>query len=318
MPLRDSTETAKMPRSKGISDFSLANRRQVVYRPVSAMPPNRRRELSRSNPMPQGEFTIKLGEQGKGVSVETLTQVLEDALKMLRNVSGEFVTTDTQVRWEVVRARMESPLTLTIAARVLGQAARTARAVGNKIVRATLAGVEKIESGAVRPTHFNEDALLAAKEMYLVAAKDGAQVTFATDGKRRITITTDLVRNVDEVVAKARVYVDHATIEGTLEALSVHGHESFSLWEAMAGNKVECYVTAELLKQAHALVLAKKRVAVTGLVRYRDHKPKSIEVESIRVLRGVDELPQSNAMRPIDITGDLSSEEHVWRMRNAR
>ncbi len=268
--------------------------------------------------MPQGEFTFTLGEKDKPVSAETLTKVLEDTLEMLRSISGDFVTSDTPVRWEVVRAETKSPLTITLAPRVLGLAARTARSVGTKIVKAAVSGVKKIESKPVQPPHFNVDAMLAAKDMYLTAQRDGANLVFETKRTKPVTMSAVFVRNVDELVEKVRAYVDHATIEGTLEALSVHVHDNFSIWETLTGNKVECVATGDLLKKAHELVLAKKRVAVTGMVRYRDHKPKSIQVESIRVLRGADELPQPGTMPPIGITGDLPSEEHVWRMRNAR
>ena len=72
----------------------------------------------------------------------------------------------------------------------------------------------------------------------------------------------------------------------------------------------------ERLEEAKKLL--GRRVVVSGRIRYRSHKPTSIQAEEIHPLRDASELPQLEDMPPIDITGGLSPEEYVRRLRDAQ
>ncbi len=256
--------------------------------------------------MALNELTITLAGSGH-LRVETLAAALENAVKMLRSIETEFVASGTEVRWEVVRLSMRSPLRMTLAPKI-------AAAVGRKIVRAVLEGVKKIERSPTAPEHFNEDSLRAARELLTAAEKDGAELTFGADNKSEVKLTEQAVKHIDEVVARARKYADHGTLEGQLEEISVHSGTSFAIWEALTSRKVECVITADRVDEAKALL--GKRVAVTGIVRYRNHKPISIQVDRIRRLREASELPQLEDIPPLNITDGLSSEEYVRRLRD--
>jgi molybdopterin-guanine dinucleotide biosynthesis protein len=260
--------------------------------------------------MPSHELTITLVRSGR-LSVETLTQTLENALEMLRSLEPEFVESGTAVRWEVVRVRMRSPLRVTVAPNIGGKGSQ---AVARKLVKTCLKGVERIERTAVSPEHFNEAALDAARKLFEVTRKEGAALTFSSNHRDQVTLTEQAARHIDEIVAKARHYLDYGTIEGRLEVISVHDHPSFSIWESLTNRRVECQVSEEQIPAIFALL--GKRVAVTGRVRYRNHVPKSIQVESLRKLRDDTELPDLQDIGPVNITEGLSSEEHVRRIRN--
>lgn len=267
------------------------------------------------------ELTITLSEKDGRVGVEALRVALESALDMLRSVEADFVGSDAEVRWEVVRVRMGSPLRLTFSPRVTGRAGaknipeRSSRSLGRKIVRACLQGVRGIESAPTMPAHFNEEALDAARKLAKVSENQGPSLTLSSNASGTVTLTENAVRNIEEVRAKARLYVDFATIEGQLEVVSAHGRRSFFVWEALTNQRVECFGTDEHFKQA--LLLIEKRVAVAGRVSYRNHVPKSIQVESMSGMPDIGELPQPKDIGPINITDGLTSEEHVRRLRNA-
>lgn len=123
-------------------------------------------------------------------------------------------------------------------------------------------------------------------------------------------------RHVDKKTAKRRIYTDVATIEGNLEVISVRKRPSFFIWEILTNQKIECFTTDKQLDEIVALLRHKPRIAVTGRVHYRNDIPRSIDVESIRVLRDVNELPQPKDIGPINITEGVSSEEHVRRLRS--
>ena len=264
--------------------------------------------------MPASGFTIKLGEGENRISIDALAETLENALELLRSVAQDFTPAGAVVRWEVVAAHMRSPLTMRFAPapRVLSGC----RAFGKQTAAACVHGLAKLEMEPELPPHFNEDALLAVQKLVKGTQKEGARMTIAFDQGQGVTPTTQAVENIKKVVEKARKYIDYGTIEGRLEEVSVHDGPHFTIWEALTNYAVNCAVTLERLEEAKALL--GQRVAVSGRVYYLNHKPKSIQVEEIRRLRDASELPQLKDMPSIDITGGLSSEDYVRRLRDAR
>lgn len=257
------------------------------------------------------EFTIILGGQDGRVSAEALKMQLQNALEMLRNLESEFVASGTVVLWEIVRVQMRSPLKVTLSPKIQG---RSGRSMGRKIVKAAIDGIDRIEQEATAPPHFNENALKAAKAMAHSAEKEGIKLTLqSSDGKKQVSLTNQIVKHVDEVVLKARRYKDFLTIEGKLEVVSVHDHPSVYIWEHLTGHQIECLVNAENIKEYSQLL--NRRVAVRGLVRYRNDIPSAIEVEDIEAMPEEHELPSLKDIGPIDITDGLPSEDHVRRMR---
>lgn len=268
--------------------------------------------------MPLNELTITLSDEEGRVSADALKVALDSALDMLRSVEANFVGSNAMVRWEIVRVRMRSPLRVTFSPRVIGRpgaknvTARSSRSIGTKIVHACLQGVKGIEKSPTMPEYFNEETLDAAKKL---AKVQGASLAFSSNGSDKTTLSESAIKNIEEVKAKARLYVDFTTIEGQLELVSSHGRRSFAVWETLTNHKVECFGTDEHFAQA--LHLIEKRVAVVGRVSYRNHVPKSIQVETMKAMPGIGELPQPKDIGPINITDGVSSEEHVRRLRNA-
>jgi hypothetical protein len=264
--------------------------------------------------MPAEGFTLKLGEGEQRVSIDALKEALENALDLLHNVGQEFAPAGAVVRWEVVAASLRSPLSMTFAPRSQGNG-KLSRAVGKRIVAACVHGLDLLEKKPVLPPHFNEEALLAVQRLVKVAQKEGAKMTVASDGTKGVTPTTLATEHIRQIVEKARIYLDYGTLEGCLEEISVHVSPSFAIWESFTNNKIDCAITSDRVEEAKTLL--GRRVAVSGRVRYRNHKPTLIQVENIRRLRDVGDL-QSRDIPPIDITGGLSSEEYVRRMRDAQ
>src|SRR5262249_7519780 len=147
------------------------------------------------------------------------------------------------------------------------------------------------------------------------AEKDGAKVTFASNGKT-VKPSQETLKNISAVMLTARRYIDYGTIEGWLEVASIRGGKHFIVCEVFTNNRIRCNTSQEQFLQW--LPLMKKRLAVSGRIKYKSHKPESINVEEISVLADTSELPQLADIPPIDITGGLSSEEYVRRMRDAQ
>jgi hypothetical protein len=146
----------------------------------------------------------------------------------------------------------------------------------------------------------------------------GAQLTLSAPDEDPVTPSPRVVENIDQVVTKAaRVTTEYATIEGKLELISTHNVDSFAVWESLGNTRIECRVSnPEQLELAKALL--RRRVAVSGLARYRNGKPTYIQVENVRLLREASELPQPDHIGKIDITSGLDAEDYIRRMRDAQ
>jgi hypothetical protein len=266
--------------------------------------------------MPPTAFTIKLGEGEKRVSLETLKEALANALEMLRSVSDELAPQGVQVRWEVVAASLRSPLTLTFEPSLRNGKVKQGKRISHKIVSTCVRGVRNLEQGTPPPPYFTEDAILATQKLVKVAQQDGGKVTLAAGRAEKVTPTDRIFEHISAAVEKTRTYLDYGTLEGRLEEISVHGGARIAIWETLTNYKIDCDIPNEALDRIKDLL--GKRVAVSGRIRYRNHRPKLITMESIRRLRDKDELPQPENMPPIDITDGEDPAEYVRRMRDAQ
>lgn len=258
------------------------------------------------------ELTLTLSSPDGRVAVESLASTLDDALELLRSVSADVVASGVNVRWEVTRTRTRHPLQIMVAPYVSG--ARASVAVRRQLIRACMAGVKQIEETAEAPAHFNASALDAAKR--LAARPADSRVSVSWNGKESVTLTENAARHIDAISEKARRYSDRSTIEGRLEIVSVHEQRSFFVSETLTGRRIECFGNDAAFDQALAVVKTRPRVEVTGLIHYRDHVPTSIEVEQMRVMPSMHDLPQPREIGPINLTDGVPSEEFVQRQRH--
>ena len=109
-------------------------------------------------------------------------------------------------------------------------------------------------------------------------------------------------------------------VEGRLEYVNIHGNRNvFRIYPTIGSNKVECTFPTDRLKDARDAL--DRRIRVYGKLTYlaRSSFPSSIEVDRIKMLPEDDELPSLLDLRGTapDITGVLSSEEFVRRLRSA-
>jgi hypothetical protein len=60
-------------------------------------------------------LTITLGERSGRVTADTLIEALENTLTILRSLDQETSATARPLEWQIIRASMASPLTITLA-----------------------------------------------------------------------------------------------------------------------------------------------------------------------------------------------------------
>lgn len=129
-----------------------------------------------------------------------------------------------------------------------------------------------------------------------------------------VTITQQTAAHIDKMVGAG--YTALGSVEGRLEAISLHGRSSFGVYDFVEGRRINCEFPAEMLERIKDALGS--RVLVYGRVRFNESdRPTGVrEIHELRVLRGKDELPQPRDIVGIapDITGDVDSVQHLRRL----
>ena len=106
-------------------------------------------------------------------------------------------------------------------------------------------------------------------------------------------LSNRLVARAGELVGTASTAI--GSLEGTLEAVTIHDTVAFSIYEAITNRRVECKCDRETLDSATRY--SGKRVSVSGLVSYNEQgAATSIKVDEVRTL-GNARLPQAKDIR---------------------
>lgn len=138
-----------------------------------------------------------------------------------------------------------------------------ARDNGPHVLRLASEGIREIQRGELRPTTIPYESLEHLRRLAGYARKPTARVVFDAPALEvEGVVTRDLGQKVDRVLARGDAL---GSIEGQLETVSVHGKDSFTIYDAVTGKGVRCYFPEGRLAQA--LAALGKRVIVQGLVR---------------------------------------------------
>jgi len=108
------------------------------------------------------------------------------------------------------------------------------------------------------------------------------------------------------------------SVEGMLEKINVHDDANvFTVYPDVGPSSVTCHFPNELLDKAIAAV--KKKVAVSGVMRYRKTAPfpHHVDVAGIDIFQDAEQLATFQDLFGIapNATGELSSEEFVKELR---
>ncbi len=111
-------------------------------------------------------------------------------------------------------------------------------------------------------------------------------------------------------------YEEYGSIVGTMEMITVHEKRIFNIYDELTGNRVECRFRADYLDQTK--VALARRVEITGRIHYSgDNMPKTVTVDTIRVIPPQGELPQASDLEGINITDGEDPVDYVRRIRDA-
>ena len=183
---------------------------------------------------------IGLSLTGAHVPLKSFTSAADKLAGLLseleRSLSGA-----RHLGWYVADLRMGS-VDLAIRPKSANQGSSE---IGNMIISAALSGLETVEREARRPEHFTDDALRRAKALAGSVDHETSRLTIFGDGgpvpMQRVPVTARLAVHVDQLIGPASVAV--GSVEGAMEALSIHNGEEFAVYDAITDRRIRAYET---------------------------------------------------------------------------
>lgn len=232
-----------------------------------------------TTPDPSGAVpTIGLHLEGDEVIAKTFVRAAQCLLDILSEV-GRSVSGGKNLEWRFSELSLGSA---RLAMQPKSGAARehhTAAAISR-----TISGLAELAETAQRPAHFTHKALRRARTLGTLATAAPERVRASSWGRsiaaRTCSITGELATHAHRVMRTPPPEI--GSIDGILEAVSIHGRVAFVVHDPITDDRVECRCDRPTLDRA--VPRLGKRVFVSGEIHYRaDGEPKSLQVESLEL-----------------------------------
>lgn len=265
---------------------------------------------------------IRLKIEGKRGEIElrSFVGILNRASQILGGLDSAISETPRgALRWYIADLKIGSAVAV-IEAKARTQkvdAVRVSEMVGTHFV----GGLDVIEKETELPPYFSEQDLGRVKSIasYLKrTASDGLDVAHlngAATPKRHTTLRKDAGEKVDQILRPQ--FKGIGSVAGQLEMISLHRSPTFNVYDVVTHKAVSCRFEPPQLEAIKAAL--GERVVVTGIVhRNADGDPVRVEKPELRILGEDAELPSVRELIGLvpDLTGSLTPEEHVRRLRN--
>lgn len=252
------------------------------------------------------KLTITIDED----SASSLVTVLGCTLRLLSAVERDASPQGTPCSdWIVESASKNSPIQL-----VLHGSLRQGK-VPIHSVPLVVDGLSKIEKRAVRPRHFSNEAMNAARS--LVSRNTPFEYRYNGTSVRP---TSKVLSHVDTLMHYTSAYNADMAIDGRLDALYMHGdNPQFFVFDPLTDAGIRCYFSESDVDSVISLL--RNRVRVYGDARFdKRDEVVSINVEWFERLPEEDEVPTLQDMHDaqLNITDGMDAADYIRRMRDGQ
>ena len=238
---------------------------------------------------------------GDAVAVKSFIAVATKLTDLLRELEIS-MTGREGLEWHIADLRMGSA---NLAIAPVTQSPESADK-SPQIIDATMKGLEIVENSPQRPHHFTDQALRHAKELTKAANGADRLSIFSGGAKpRRVSVSSRLVAHVDELIGTKSVAL--GSLEGRLEALTVHSSIAFSIYDSITNRRILCRCSRETLDAA--IEHFDRRVSVSGEIQFNARgEATSMEVDEVHPL-GEGPLPQAKDIRGLFADYKIDADE---------
>lgn len=239
--------------------------------------------------------TVTLTLEGDSIPLEKFKQAVTSFLDLVESVSQEATGDGEKIEWDVSVKSGSAIVSVTP-----HYSAETKDAV-REVISAIPEGIASLSRGIEKaPRLFNTSAIRAMKRLSGVhELSENGLTKVKIIAKRKIkTITNRVAATVDKMIGTS--YESYGSVEGKLQILSDRGGFKFSVYDALFGRRIDCFVKNEANLVNEAISGFRHRVRVSGTVQYnKEGLPISITVSEISTFPPNSKLPGAADVRGI-------------------
>jgi hypothetical protein len=178
--------------------------------------------------------------------------------------------------------------------------------------------MDNIQSGKTIVDRLDYDLLSRIKNAASPVGKTMTSLKIEREGNV-IYLDRAFKEKIDAFMAPEEFYT--GSFRGMLEAINIHGGTNvFNLYPNIGPSKIKCHFTSDLMREA--ITAIGRRVEIRGVLKYKANTkyPHEADVKAMEIFPPDEELPSFYDLLGADpeITGGLSSEEFIEKIRNER
>lgn len=252
----------------------------------------------------------EVGRMSSTTTVALLPPVNVDSMPATELSHQELQAQELPSGWHIVDAQYSGPVPTLAGGAARGLDGRHSVALVIAPPPAQRAAAQQVREGIraiqsrceERPAGFSDTALRSLRRVAALSSRQLRVSVSAGRGKgEAVELGAETVAQIDAWLSGQRDAV--GSVEGTLEIISIHNRPRFSIYERRLGPgrsggspvRVECHFPETLLPRIKMAL--GERVCIRGRVHYRkDGVPATVDVQWLRVLRPLEQLPSLEAM----------------------
>jgi hypothetical protein len=241
-------------------------------------------------------------------------EAVKTALRQTERVFGH--SENNSLYYRIVDLSHSSPATVVLEAVETRIDKQKPEETADAVVTDFFRALDQITKNGEFPEGFDYPAAEAYREIGGALRGHVSKIVVANTHK---SVAID--RRYEEKITKAigpdeRV---EGSIAGTLDTIKLHNTTAFEIFPTIGPKKVSCVFPANLKERVKAGI--ERYVRVYGQLRYKhwDKFPYAIDASDLEIYPPESELPsllEIKGMAP-DLTGELSTEEFLRKVRNA-
>ncbi len=193
------------------------------------------------------------------------------------------------------------------------------RDCGPEVIATYVTSVARLEQQAMTPPYLRETGIRRCQRVLRLIGREGVTgiVLVNEDDTRELYLTAQATVHAAQLLQVRHIAL--GSIDGTLEAISVHQKPRFTIYHSWTHKAVTCdFSSTDLLEQAKSALGG--RVSVIGMVAINsEHEPVRVKAERLTAFAADGDLPTTASLwgSDPDFTGGLESVEYIRRMRDA-
>lgn len=245
---------------------------------------------------------------GTRLTPARLSAFLEEFAAFFREVDREEAGGNATLDLFISTLSLNSPARIGFSARPK----RRGRDLSRRVVRTCTRAIRIVEAGGERPAGVNDAALTHLQRIAQQTTSDIPTVTMEVPVDReKSTISRQTDSNVERLL---HYEFSIGSIEGRLEALTIHDENRFTIYDAVSGVGVRCYFDDDDLRRVQDAV--GRKVIVYGRLR-RDREGRPQQIRPVRFWNPIDIPPREQLPSPEGVFAGLGdSRTYLELIRN--